>query len=478
MGFIQQSTTKKIYAYLTQFAREKILNGDEVDFTVKYFSLHDSDVNYKISSNLVNNSYNALPSGFIPDITGDNQGCLFSIANGIELNNSLGGFVQPPQPVSLIGTVEGSCIIDDTKFEINVINIQGGTNQGFYWYVKTDVISFPTATSPIEDAIILSSTVSNNYTVGTPQSFNATFNFTDTYLPREADSYNFTVYAGDSSGIEVEIQKFTDINCSKRTYGWVQYTQDINSDYQALNLITPQQLNSNGGIPYISNNKYGFALFVIDNGNRRKDLNITDEDLSIDNPSELYYVFNDYLILENIYIQNNKPWNVDADKQVVRIPFNDTRDVESVTGEHSESVLINGVIARSQTESWQDYTQDSLVPSLIYNNSLQPYVWYTGNFDALHPTVKPFSNMVLDGFKISYVEIAPKYDPDNVPSWPPTGPVGTASYQYTSAKYKITQNGFPNPNVVLNPPEIGGSFVASGGISEELDFSWSILWPN
>ena len=89
MGFTQQSNTKKIYAYLTQLARKKILDGEEIEITVKYFSLHDSDVNYNISANIVNNSYNKLPSGFIPDITGDNQGCLFSIANGIELKNFL-----------------------------------------------------------------------------------------------------------------------------------------------------------------------------------------------------------------------------------------------------------------------------------------------------------------------------------------------------------------------------------------------------
>lgn len=484
MGFIQQSTTKKIYAYLTQFAKGKILDGNEEDFTVKYFSLHDTDVNYNISANIVNNSYNTLPSGFIPDITGDNQGCLFSIANGVQIENTI---EQPPQPTSLVGTVTSSCEIGGTQFEpvrtgryqINVTNIQGGTGEGYFWYVKTDVISFTSATSTnVAEAIILSSTTSDVYAVGTPQFFNATFNFADTYLPREADSYNFTVYAKDSSGIEVEIGKFTDINCSKRTFGVVSYAQDALLDYQPLNLITEDQLNGDDAIDYISRNKYGFALFIIDNGNRRRDLNITTEDLSTNNPNVPYFAFKDYLFLTHIQNLTNCVWSVQPDKFSVRIPFNDTRDVEEVTGEHSESVLINGAIVRTQTEgvdSWRDYMvgAGNLVPTSVFNNP--SYIIYKGNFDALHPTVKPFNNMNLDGFKISYVEIAPKYDPDNVPSQPSGPPVGIGSLKSTLARYKMVYDGTPNPNIVINPPEIGGTFVNLG---IDLEYSWSIFYPN
>ena len=49
MGYIQQSNTKKIYAYLTQLGKEKIISGDTIDFQVKYFSLHDEDINYIIA---------------------------------------------------------------------------------------------------------------------------------------------------------------------------------------------------------------------------------------------------------------------------------------------------------------------------------------------------------------------------------------------------------------------------------------------
>jgi hypothetical protein len=465
MGFIQQSNTKKIYAYLTQYARQQILDGNEIDFTVKYFSLHDNDVNYNISANLVNNSYNTLPSGFVPDITGDNQGCLLSIANGI----SLGNFSEPPQTVSLTGTVVGSCTLDNTsRFQINVTNIKGGTGEGFYWYVKTDVISFSSATTPIENATILSSTTSIEYSVGIPQYFNATFKFADTYLPREADSYNFTVYAGDSSDTEVEIGKFTDVNCSKRTFGWISYGQDINSDYQALNLITEEQLDPsfNNPISYISTTKIGFALFVIDNGNRRRNLNITQEDLDLYKND-----FNTLLAITNTTSDQNCPWNVRPLFPGVRIPFNDIRDIEQITGQHSQSVLIDGAIIRNDIPAWQNATYDSLIPPLIQNNTT--YIPYKGNFDALHPTVKPFSDMILNGFKISYVEIAPKYDPDTAPT--PTEPIPLIGYRYTSASYIVGNDTSGNAIIKYNPPEIGISPV-NANPDNNYSFQWAIYW--
>ena len=52
MGFIPQTNTKTLYAYLTPKGRQYILDGNQEDFQVAFFSLHDDDVNYYISSNL------------------------------------------------------------------------------------------------------------------------------------------------------------------------------------------------------------------------------------------------------------------------------------------------------------------------------------------------------------------------------------------------------------------------------------------
>jgi hypothetical protein len=417
MGFIQQSNTKKIYAYLTQYARQQILDGDEKDFTVKYFSLHDTDVNYNISANIVNNSYNTLPSGFIPDITGDNQGCLLSIANGIQIENSLGGFVEPPPPVSLSATVTSSCELGGSNpvfepvrtgnFNIKVANIQGGTGQGFYWYVKTDVISFPTATSSIEDASILSTTTSDDYIEGEEVKFNATFKHSDNgYLPRVADSYNFTVYAGDSSGNEVIIQEFKDINCSKRTFGVVaNYTTggpfDAVQGYTQENLITENQLSN---IDYISDNKISFALFVVDNGNRRRDLILTNAD------RQEYEIEGD-----DVAINIKNPFNSTnySRDNSYSIPFNTLiSTVGETDGYHSQSKLIKGAIS-SVKENWLDQMGLYLIPEALFA-SIKVIIDNTSNFkyDVLHPTVKPFDNMVSQGFEIAYIELALKIDPE------------------------------------------------------------------
>jgi hypothetical protein len=90
MGFVPSSSTIQLYAYFTQYAREKIFNGDEKTFTATFFTLHDDDVNYILSSKpTITTPYNILPSGFIPDITGDGNTCIKSLASGKYLNNNM-----------------------------------------------------------------------------------------------------------------------------------------------------------------------------------------------------------------------------------------------------------------------------------------------------------------------------------------------------------------------------------------------------
>jgi hypothetical protein len=167
MAFVDKSNTKKIYAYLTQQGREKILTGDTKDFIVTDFSLHDDDVNYYISANKINSEYNLLPSGFIPDVTGDNQDCTVSVVDQL-LNNELFGSVPPPvnlitgcgissasnynpnadiidntlctfpppQPLNLVDVI-GQCDTEPFKFKISVNNIDGGTPP-YKWNVETN----------------------------------------------------------------------------------------------------------------------------------------------------------------------------------------------------------------------------------------------------------------------------------------------------------------------------------------------------
>jgi hypothetical protein len=97
MGYLPSSSTIQLHAYLTHYARERIFNGTIEEFQVKYFSLHDNDVNYKISKNTIgvdssgNTLYNTLKTGFIPDVTGDPDFCVKSMVSNLLNKNMLTG---------------------------------------------------------------------------------------------------------------------------------------------------------------------------------------------------------------------------------------------------------------------------------------------------------------------------------------------------------------------------------------------------
>ena len=81
MGFITDTTPQVIKCYLTQDGRKKLLYSSATHSQIKFFSLHDEDVNYKISSVIDQNLvYNYLKNGFLPDATGDNDICIKSIS--------------------------------------------------------------------------------------------------------------------------------------------------------------------------------------------------------------------------------------------------------------------------------------------------------------------------------------------------------------------------------------------------------------
>jgi len=106
MGFVPSSSTIQLYAYFTEYARERIFNGVVDDFKVTQFSLHDEDINYIISKETIgvdssgNTLYNTLKSGFLPDITGDIDSCVKSNKSSIVFGrNMLTGTTQVSTPV-------------------------------------------------------------------------------------------------------------------------------------------------------------------------------------------------------------------------------------------------------------------------------------------------------------------------------------------------------------------------------------------
>lgn len=472
MGYIQQSATKKLYAYLTQKGREKIITGDTIDFQIKYFSLHDDDINYKIASKLITAAtYNTLKSGFIPDITGDIDNCLPVISDAINLErNQLVGVIQVPQLGDLTATTVGTCSTDGKSFNITVSNLKGAKTQQPYWYVKTQIISFPTATATLQQAIVLSTLTSNNFTdFNAPKPFKATFNFSDTYLPRKADSYNYTVYLVDGAS-EIEIGKFTDINCSKRIYGWTTYQQDVTSDYpNGLTLLDNVLFYGDNYVDNTPIEKVGIAAFVIDNGNRRRDLNITDQDLTKDffsNQALLVYLYSDSGSCKTRPSSFNVNINFNAQRTI------ESNVVSAGNGQNSESVRINGIIIRPEAEGqdiWQNQVEDSLVPANITNNPT--YVWYKGSFDLLHPTVEPFSNMGLNGFQIQYIEIAPKKDP-SVPTVPIVTPGPQPIFKNTTAVYNLGYDGGSPIDFIVRPSELGNEYFLP---PRDIEINWPVF---
>jgi hypothetical protein len=136
MGFIPQINTKTLYAYLTPKGRQYILDGDKVDFQIAYFSLHDDDVNYFVSSNIsAGTTYYTLQSGFIPDITGDADTCIKSIAKGTGVNmlSTLSGstIIDPETGFPTVGPIgsDGTVGSRNTRLTTNSPFINAGTLQ-------------------------------------------------------------------------------------------------------------------------------------------------------------------------------------------------------------------------------------------------------------------------------------------------------------------------------------------------------------
>jgi hypothetical protein len=461
MGYIQKSGVKKLYAYLTQDGREKIITGNTIDFQVKYFTLHDDDINYQISSRLITAAtYNTLQSGFIPDITGDIDNCLPVISDATYLEkNKLVGFFEPPQPGILTATTVATCSTDGKTFDIYVSNVIGTTTQQVYWYVKTEVISFPNSTSTIQDAVVLSTSLSDDFTdFGVPKSFKATFKFSDTNLPREADSYNYTIYLVDGTN-EIEIAKYVDINCSKKIIGIWEYRSEGFAPENSPNIINESILQN---LSYVSDYKLSFVAVVVDNGNRRRDLNFNDDDLTNSLYSNIFD--NAILLAPTDYQLTNTPaiepteevfsnpntgsydsrcdWRITvlsySNQQISQnhlLNFKSTStSILSEEGGNSQAITINGPILKTTTGNYtNDYGdisawEDNIAYSLVPNYSQIPgYVPFKGNYDIFHPTVKLFNDMNgYSGFKIRYVEkvlgvvknsLKPEPNPNTEPSY-------------------------------------------------------------
>lgn len=111
MGFISTGDTTILNAYYTQKGRNLLLNGTEQDYNISYFALGDSDANYKINI--------PLGEGFVPDLTGDNQDCVVSLAQNINIKYPVQYKNDPPAPQYQVSFQR-----PDNGYYYNVLNCQ------------------------------------------------------------------------------------------------------------------------------------------------------------------------------------------------------------------------------------------------------------------------------------------------------------------------------------------------------------------
>jgi len=158
MGFIPQINTKTLYAYLTQKGREYILNRDKEDFQIAYFTLHDEDVNYYISSNIsAGTTYYTLQSGFIPDITGDADTCIKSIAAGTGINtmSSLSGstVIDPVTGKPTVGTLGTDGTINGRNLSVNIAGSKNVTIPNIITNIQSNTQINITLNPPTGDSV-------------------------------------------------------------------------------------------------------------------------------------------------------------------------------------------------------------------------------------------------------------------------------------------------------------------------------------
>jgi hypothetical protein len=189
MGYIQQSNTKKIYAYLTQTGKEKIITGETKDFLIKYFTLHDEDINYKIGSKKSGTTYNVPKSGFIPDITGDYNLCLPNISDATFLEKNMLIYEIQVQPIYSITPDKTNVFeTESVTYTITTQNVADGTV--LYWsFQGTASASDFTENTDNGSVTIISNTA--NFTLNVKQ---------DNTIENDE---SVTMYLKDSTGINL-----------------------------------------------------------------------------------------------------------------------------------------------------------------------------------------------------------------------------------------------------------------------------------
>jgi hypothetical protein len=80
MGYISSATTEYIDLHISEYGRKFLLQGSLAD-QITQFALGDIDKDYRNSDNLA--------SGFVPDVTGSHENCIFGVNDGYTVGDKI-----------------------------------------------------------------------------------------------------------------------------------------------------------------------------------------------------------------------------------------------------------------------------------------------------------------------------------------------------------------------------------------------------
>ena len=134
MGYIP-NTDRTLTGYLTQKGREYLVAGDKDGFTIEFFALGDPDVDYMAASQPGDGTpYNMLGAGFIPDLSGDDNGAIKSLSGGVTQRYFLSGGTNVKQLGTdlTLGGARNVVRFSDTQQQVNLSKSSTGSQQQLF----------------------------------------------------------------------------------------------------------------------------------------------------------------------------------------------------------------------------------------------------------------------------------------------------------------------------------------------------------
>lgn len=229
MGFVEKNFT--LVTSLTQKGKEYFLSKDKSKFNIKFFSLSDSDTNYKIASSTTSLFvHNNLKIGYVTNLSGYNDSsvdCLRYLANGVELRHFVGGTDDCSLLSEFINPYTNELSCNKVDFPVIYPYTDNLTTSA----LDTLNIFYPNGKNSNNDSIIifnqldeLSSNFNINAFLGSKDN-----NINTVYKPFGLEGYYMTIYNNYSSILNINTQLKNVNNGLLNEYKFVKDGSNINN---------------------------------------------------------------------------------------------------------------------------------------------------------------------------------------------------------------------------------------------------------